>query len=85
MLISELKPMEEILSYLDGERKIFLVGCKGCAEACQTGGEKQVLEMKEKLEGEGFEITGWTVIDFLCEKALVRPTEMRLLPPILCW
>ena len=72
MLVSELKPVEEILGYLDGERKIFLVGCKGCAEACQTGGEKQVLEMKEKLEGEGFEIAGWSVIDFLCEKALVK-------------
>jgi len=72
MLISELKPMDEILSYLDGERKVFLVGCNGCAEACQTGGEKQVIAMKGRLEAEGFEVTGWTVIDFLCQKALVK-------------
>jgi hypothetical protein len=33
MIISELKPFPEILGYLNGEKKIFIVGCKGCAEA----------------------------------------------------
>lgn len=75
MLISELKPLDEILGYLNGEKSIFLVGCKGCAEACQTGGEKQVVEMKGGLEEEGKAVIGWTVIDFLCDKALVK---MRL-------
>lgn len=50
MLISEQKPLEEILGYLDGENNIFLIGCKGCAEGCEAGGEKQVLEMKSILE-----------------------------------
>lgn len=77
MIVSELKPWSEILSYLNRERKIFLVGCKGCAEACHTGGEAQVLEMKQKLEQEGKTITGFSVIDFLCDKALVK---IRLLP-----
>ena len=40
MLISEQKPMEEILASLDGEQNIFLVGCKGCAEGCESGGGK---------------------------------------------
>ena len=47
MLITENKPMEEILKYLEGENKIFLVGCKGCAEGCKTGGEPQVRDMKQ--------------------------------------
>lgn len=72
MLISEQKPFDEILGFLDGETKVFLLGCKGCAEASQTGGEKQVLEMKGKLEKTGKEATGWTVLDFLCQKALVK-------------
>jgi len=75
MLVSELKPWQEILGYLEGESKVFLLGCKGCAEACQTGGEAQVLEMKQKLEREGKAITGYSVIDFLCDRALVK---MRL-------
>jgi len=49
MLISEQKPLEEILSYLDGDRNIFLVGCKGCAEGWESGGEKQVMEMGKTL------------------------------------
>jgi ferredoxin len=72
MLISELKPWPEIRGYLEEEQKIFLVGCKGCAEACQTGGETQVLEMKQRLEQEGKTITGFSVIDFVCDKALVK-------------
>ncbi len=77
MLISELKPMEEILGYLNDEKKIFIVGCKGCAEVCQTGGEPQVLEMKLKLQEAGKQVTGHTVVDFLCDKALVK---LRLMP-----
>lgn len=72
MLVSELKPWEEILGYLDGESKVFIVGCKGCAEVCQTGGEAQVLEMKQKLEQQGKTVTGYTVVDFLCDRALVK-------------
>ncbi len=72
MIISQQKPIEEILGYLEGESNIFLLGCKGCAEACETGGEKQVLQMKETLTKEGKNITGTCVIDFLCDKALAK-------------
>ncbi len=72
MIISEQKPLPEILQTLAGEQSIFLVGCKGCAEACHTGGEAQVMEMKQKLEAEGKRIAGSTVVDFLCDKALVK-------------
>src|SRR4030042_351673 len=77
MIVSELKPFAEVLGYMEGEKKIFLVVCKGCAEVCHTGDEAQVLEMKQKLEKEGKTITGYCVIDFLCDKALVKS---RLLP-----
>ncbi|MFC2044312.1 methylenetetrahydrofolate reductase C-terminal domain-containing protein [Chloroflexota bacterium] len=72
MIISEQKPLPEIMKSLEGEQRIFLVGCKGCAEACHTGGEAQVTEMKRKLEGDGKSVTGHTVVDFLCDKALVK-------------
>jgi hypothetical protein len=71
MLRSEQKPFEEITGYLEGEDKIFIVGCDGCAQASGTGGMPQVLEMKERLEQEGKTITGYSVVDFLCQKALV--------------
>jgi len=72
MIISEAKPLPEILRSLEGEQRIFIVGCKGCAEACHTGGEAQVLEKKEQLEAEGKTVVGYSVVDFLCDKALVK-------------
>ncbi len=72
MLVSEQKPLEEILHSLEAERTIFLLGCQGCAEASHTGGEKEVLTMKASLEESGKNISGWTILDFLCQKALVK-------------
>ena len=72
MILSKQKQWEEILSYLDGENSVFILGCNGCAQASGTGGPAQVGEMKNKLGEIGKKITGSTVIDFLCEKALVK-------------
>jgi hypothetical protein len=72
MIVSAQKPWEEILGYLEGENSIFLLGCNGCAQASGSGGPEQVAEMKEKLEGVGKKISGTMVIDFLCQKALVK-------------
>ena len=76
MLVSELKPFEEILSYLHDETKLFLVGCNGCAEASHTGGRDQVLEMKAMLEEQGKEVAGWSIVEFLCDRALIK-TSLR--------
>lgn len=72
MLLSQQKPLEEILKSLEGEKNIFILGCNGCAEASGTGGRPQVLEMKKELEKGGKKVTGFSVVDFLCEKALVQ-------------
>lgn len=72
MLVSELKPFDEILHSLDGESTIFLLGCHGCAEASHTGGEEEVRAMKTSLEEAGKTISGWKVLDFLCQKALIK-------------
>ena len=74
MLTTKQKPLEQIMGYLDKEKNIFLLGCKGCAEGCHTGGEKEVLEMKQKLEGAGKTVTGTSLIDFMCNEGLVRAT-----------
>ena len=72
MILSKQKPWEEILSYLDGENSVFILGCNGCAQASGTGGPEQVAEMKNQLEEAGKKVSGSAVIDFLCEKALVK-------------
>ena len=72
MIVSAPKPWEELLGYLEEEDNIFVLGCNGCAEASGTGGPAQVAEMKQKLVAAGKKITGTMVIDFLCQKALVK-------------
>ena len=76
MIVTEKKPITEILESLGEEKNIFLLGCNGCAEVCETGGETALLEMKEELEKAGKTITGQVLIDFLCNKVLIN---MRLI------
>jgi len=57
MIAQEQKPIEEILGYLDGKRKIVAVGCGGCATFYHTGDKKAVKEMAERLRKEGKEVT----------------------------
>ena len=77
MLITEKKPLEEILKLLEKDKNIFLVVCNGCPEACQTGGEKALAETKEALEKNGKTVTGDVLIDFLCNKMLVTTRLFR--------
>jgi hypothetical protein len=72
MILSEQKPFEEILAFLGADRSVFILGCNGCAQSSGSGGPAQVEEMKKKLEEAGKKVTGTKVIDFLCEKALVK-------------
>jgi hypothetical protein len=72
MILSEQKPFEEITGFIGDEKKVFVLGCNGCAQSSGSGGPIQVEEMKNKLEETGKQVTGTKVIDFLCEKALVK-------------
>ena len=66
MIISENKPFEEILGYLKNAQKIILVGCNQCAATCKSGGEEEILKMKDALENEGKEILGHLILDPAC-------------------
>ncbi len=72
MIVSRQKPWEEIAGYLEGETTVFILGCNGCAEASGSGGPAEVAEMKQRLEAAGKTVTGTMVVDFLCQKALVK-------------
>lgn len=72
MILTEFKPIKELLEKLKGEKKLFIMGCGGCPEGADTGGKAVLAEMGEKLKKEGKTITGSIEIDFLCQKALIR-------------
>jgi ferredoxin len=47
-------------------KRVFIVGCGQCATVANTGGEPEVLAAKDRLEAEGFEVTGWSVGEVAC-------------------
>jgi len=72
MILTEFKPIEELVEKLGGENKLFIMGCGGCPEGADTGGKAVLADMREKLQKGGKVITGIIEIDFLCQKALIR-------------
>jgi ferredoxin len=47
MIITKMKPFEEVQAMTEAYEKIFIVGCGTCSTSCQTGGEEQVSEMAD--------------------------------------
>ncbi|MDE6998594.1 MAG: methylenetetrahydrofolate reductase C-terminal domain-containing protein [Oscillospiraceae bacterium] len=72
MIITQKKPADELLAMLEGVRKVAVVGCGQCASACQTGGEKEIAEMKAFLEEHGMEVVGTVLPDECCHKLLMK-------------
>lgn len=66
MIISEKKPMEEVLKFLKNAETVVLVGCNQCAATCKSGGEEEVVNMKEELEAVGKKVLGYTILDPAC-------------------
>ncbi len=77
MIITTKKETSEILESLKGQKKVHLFGCDSCAEQCQTGGRKELDQMKVTLEENGFTVTGDSLVDETCYNQLVRK-EFRL-------
>jgi len=75
MIITEQKPLEEILSALKESGKIFLVGCGECAATCKTGGEPELKRMKEELEKQGKIVLGACMPGAPCVSAQIK-TEL---------
>ena len=65
--VTEPKPLEEVTQYLDRCQKVYLIGCGTCTTMQHTGGKTEVLEMKDKLEAAGKEVTGWMIIPTTCD------------------
>lgn len=72
MIITQKKPTQELLDMLRGVKKVAIVGCASCAASCQTGGEKEIQEMKAFLEEQGMEVVATVLPDECCHKLLVK-------------
>jgi ferredoxin len=72
MIITKQKELKDILKALEGERKIFLIGCGECSTTCKTGGEDDIKRVKAALEKEGKTITGYCIPSAPCVAAKVK-------------
>ena len=72
MIISEQKPLEEILALVREYSRIFLVGCGDCATICNSGSDVQLREMRDKLHEQGKTVTGMCVPDSTCIAAKLK-------------
>ena len=72
MLVTELKPKEEICAEIKDDAKVFLLGCSGCAGACKTGGAENLPVLVDLLKEAGKQVTGQATCDYLCNKSLIR-------------
>jgi hypothetical protein len=72
MLISRLKPVDEISSQLQGFKSVLLLACNGCGESFGNAEQQRLKYLKDKIEKKGIPIIDTLTIDFLCEPILVR-------------
>ena len=72
MIVTQKKEFDEILKFIGGKKKVFIVGCGDCATTCKTGGEEETKEMKRLLEAKGKVVTGWAIPDSPCIASQVK-------------
>lgn len=79
MIITRPREYRRILDNLAevNARTVFIMGCGQCATVAHTGGETEVLETKDKLEAEGYTVTGWTVGEVVCHSGSTRLETRR--------
>ena len=77
MIITQKKPIEEVMAMVGNAKTVAIVGCGSCATACQTGGEQQIAELTAVLEQAGKKVVATTVADYCCMnlgvKAKMKP------------
>ena len=72
MIITQKKPLEEVLALVGEAKTVAVIGCGQCASTCQTGGAPEVEAMKKTLEEAGKTVVITDVADACCMKLGVR-------------
>lgn len=72
MIVTRCKPLPEILKRLESAKRVYVMGCAGCATLCQTGGEKETVDFAAALEDAGITVGGSKVVDVPCDERVVK-------------
>lgn len=77
MIVADRKSLEEILTMVKDNKKILIIGCKGCVTVCNVGGLKEVeilsssLKIARKKEGDALDIDT-TIIERQCDNEYIE-------------
>ncbi len=82
MIITELKPIQDVVDSLKGYSKIFLIGCGECATTCKTGGEPEILKIKQELEAQGKTVLGFCIPSAPCVSAKLKAELAKNIPAL---
>jgi len=82
MIITESKPIAEVIDSLKGYNKIFLVGCGECATTCKTGGKEELAKMQVELEKQGKTVLGSCIPDAPCISAQIKVEMAKNMPAL---
>jgi len=88
MIITQKKPIEELMALLGDAKRIGILGCGSCATACATGGEKEVQALKAYLESNGRVVPVTGMSDYCCmnlgTKSVLKPFQDKELDAVVC-
>ena len=88
MIITQKKPIEEVMALVGDAKTVAIVGCNSCATACQTGGEAQIKELAAILEQAGKKVVATTIADYCCMnlgvKAKMKPINAANPDCVIC-
>ncbi len=77
MIITKLKPFNKIKSKLKKTDKIGVISCNSCARMCNTGGEKQMKIISNKLKKAGFQVIDQDLIGIACDFDQLKKKELH--------
>ena len=88
MIITQKKPLEEVMAMVGNAKTVAIIGCGSCATACQTGGEPQIAELSAALEQAGKKVVATTIADYCCMnlgvKAKMKPLVAAAPDCVIC-
>jgi ferredoxin len=67
MIITKSKDINLLINKIKND-PVFILGCSECATICQTGGEKEVLNLKNELIKKNINVTGYSILEPACHK-----------------